>query len=822
MLYNELKTKEMKTLYKSLMAFAASLLLVPASMAQTTTPTPPRPYLLSGTSGFGFDKYVVDTTPDEHGEYTLRIETFATGEVTLTKKSTPSDIVLVLDASGSMAYECPQSSLTFAQQAVAQTTNYCYNAPVNYGNNYHRYYKLDDNYYQVNRGTVKVPNPAYDPENPDAAPATVNSNVLYFTANGTRYYLYGNSTDENGGLYPNNVPSDYPVISAQNAKIWNGTLYRYKTRQEVLKEAAIDFVDKIAQNDAEEVQPYLSPGKKGNQISVVQFTGNYTVDSNIYSDLSEKPNSTSASPYVRKAFTTVDNATNITNIKNAINKLPASGNTPHDAGMKLARLLLENLEATDPAIDPVYGTKARNKTVVFFTDGNPEVSNVSVCQVTYHATDEAYTIKNDLHGQVFSIGFNTSANTRKFLQYASSLYKDGRQNTTTGAWAAANYTGTLNDDGIPYFMEAGANGTDLSEVFDIISEYAGGGNTEYGNTSLMAIDLVSQDFVLPENVDVSRVKIYTVPCVGTTGETITDDKGNTHPQLAFATLDKDKVLSPNRGPIGNIWVRVPEVDEHGDPVLDDDDKPVYVWENKTNWDIDGTEDEPLVVNVDVANNSVSVRGFDYGKLWCGIDEEHENSEEFDKNDYPDTYVEGYRGFKLVIEFPILVKDGAIGGPDVLTNRAGSGLYQTDADGNKVGEPIVEYPKPALPIPVNLWIEKRGLKEGESANFTILRKLVHKESESDPDPEYENFTKLLITGAPGDVPVVVKLLNLDPRYFYKIKEEGWSWSYTNQAQDLETAPSTETITANPIVIENSYNDPDIKHAEAVKRNEMSEY
>ena len=124
--------------------------------------------------------------------------------------------------------------------------------------------------------------------------------------------------------------------------------------------------------------------------------------------------------------------------------------------------------------------------------------------------------------------------------------------------------------------------------------------------------------------------------------------------------------------------------------------------------------------------------------------------------------------------------------------------------------------------MNLWIEKRGLKEGESANFTILRKLVHKESESDPDPEYENFTKLLITGAPGDVPVVVKLLNLDPRYFYKIKEEGWSWSYTNQAQDLETAPSTETITTNPIVIENSYNDPDIKHAEAVKRNEMSEY
>lgn len=821
------KTKEMKHIYKSLMAIAASLLLIPAAKAQTTTP---RAYLLSGESGFGFDKYVVDTTPDEHGEYTLRIETFATGEVTMAKKSTPSDIILVLDASGSMNYECPQSAYTLAEQMIADTRNFAYNSNSIFANNYSRRYLKDGEYYVVTRAQISIPNPAYDPENPDAAPATVKTNTLYFTIGSTRYYLYGDQTDANGGVYEGNLPDDYPVITSQNATIWHGTLYRYSTRAEVLKKAAKDFVDLIAENDENEVRPYLPVGvTTGNQISVVQFTGNYDVDSNIYSDLSERPNATTQSPYVRKSFTTVDSQANIDAIKNAITKMPIGGNTPHDAGLKLARLLLEDLEANGfPAIHPTYGTTARNKTVVFFTDGNPEVSGSSFCKVTYNATIEACTIKSDLHGKIFSIGFNTSAATKKFLQYASSLYPDGRQTVDTGGNGKASYTGTMTTDDIPYFMEAGANGTDLSEVFDIISEYAGGGNTEYGNTSLMAIDLVSNDFVLPPDVDVSRVKVYTVPCVGViAGEAITDDKGNTHPQLAFADLDKDKILAPGRDPIGNIYVRVPVVDVDGNPVLDDDDQPTYTWENIENWDIDGTETEPLVVTVNPSDNSVSIRGFDYGKLWCGIDEEHVNSEEFDKDDYPDTYVPGYRGFKLVMEFPILVKDGAIGGPDVLTNRAGSGLYQTDADGNKIGEPIVEYPKPALPIPVNLWIEKQGLKEGESANFNILRKLVVKENESDPDPEYEHFTHLLITGAPDDEPVIVKLLNLDPRYYYKILEEGWSWTYSNQAQDQDTAPNTDPndpngVTTNPIVIKNTYDNPDVKHAEAVKRNELKSY
>ena len=44
------------------------------------------------------------SAPDENGLYTITLETYATGESSITETGIPVDIVLVLDVSGSMAY----------------------------------------------------------------------------------------------------------------------------------------------------------------------------------------------------------------------------------------------------------------------------------------------------------------------------------------------------------------------------------------------------------------------------------------------------------------------------------------------------------------------------------------------------------------------------------------------------------------------------------------------------------------------------------------------------------------------------------------------
>ncbi len=91
---------EMKKIYKSLMILAAALTLPLMLNAQTATA--PK-YKYDSNKHVGYNKYLVSDTPDENGEYTLRIENFITGNVEA--KARPTDFVMVLDVSGSMLYD---------------------------------------------------------------------------------------------------------------------------------------------------------------------------------------------------------------------------------------------------------------------------------------------------------------------------------------------------------------------------------------------------------------------------------------------------------------------------------------------------------------------------------------------------------------------------------------------------------------------------------------------------------------------------------------------------------------------------------------------
>ncbi|MBO4769030.1 MAG: hypothetical protein J5495_05805, partial [Bacteroidales bacterium] len=90
----------MKKIYKSLITLAAALTLPLVLNAQTATP--PK-YKYDAEKHIGYNKYLLSDTPDENGEYTLRIENFITGKVDA--KARPTDFIMVLDVSGSMLYD---------------------------------------------------------------------------------------------------------------------------------------------------------------------------------------------------------------------------------------------------------------------------------------------------------------------------------------------------------------------------------------------------------------------------------------------------------------------------------------------------------------------------------------------------------------------------------------------------------------------------------------------------------------------------------------------------------------------------------------------
>ena len=779
----------MKTIYKSLMALMAALLLVPGAKAQ---------YHLDSKSGFAFDKYVTSKNPDEHGEYTLHIETFATGEVKVEKKAIPSDIVLVLDASGSMNSNRMvhptlrikegnnSTKWTYSGVGAALTTNTCI---------FIRY--PDDKtgtYYRVQHG---------GPSGDRYMFFTIPADESTGTAAQTKY-IYGTYSATDASTYLHDERPATGAYPQDNSTIYTGPLYRYPKRTEALKSAVKLFIDKINENDSTSVLPYMEPddqGRKvGNQISIVQYHGDSKSQ-----DITTKAGDTNTKPLID--FTPVQN--HVSDLYAATDRVAASSNTPHDAGLKVAQLLLEDLNMNYKAFEGK--TRKRYRTVVFFTDGQPAGGNGGL-KIKQYSLQIANAMK--LHNEnptknqevkIFSIAFNprTGAGEKDdkgFLEHVSSNYAadcamDGSYNLSGTAMPA---------DEQNYYMDAGDPSMDIDSIFEAIAESVSGGGSEYDTIPLAAVDMVSSSFELPQNADVSRVKVYTAQCLGLTGETITVGEEQ-HKVLAFA----EPVLATGRDSV-KIWVYLPKLGPDGKPMKDELGKEIYEWKQDTR-DID----DVLTVEMDKTDKTVSIKGFDFEALWCGHDEKHQNVEYYDETDPNYGYhVPGYRGFKLIFEFPIVVEDGATGGPNVVTNLASSGVYQTDPDtGERTGLPIVKYPIPDLPIPINLVIEKHGLLPGESASFTILKKYVNP---TDPENNpYVPYNRVTLEGTEDGSPAVEKLLNLDPTFYYKLLEEGWSWSYSNQAQDL----TTETVTDNKFVIENTYDNPDVKHAEASKRNVM---
>ena len=865
----------MKKLYKTLLALAAVMTLGAVASAQDV------PYLRNPEHGLGYNKYLY--TEEGTGNRFIRIETFATGGGE--RKAIPADICLVLDNSGSMLYYyCLDESAYKPVLTQAEVE-----APVASGKDSllvvdTHYYLKGYTYERGSGGSFGASDQrgssykCFDKKpDDDATQISMMNCFRYAKHSDGKYYVVYHKTEthdgttwyylcykpENGSemyLYNNNFTSTRPTdtafksntktlfIGSKTGKIiidgtevaTNTLLYRAKTRMEKLLESVKAFIDQIYTNN-QLIEPELE-GRVGNQIAIVAFGEDNYSTTPYDPDYATGDYPAMANCRIVKIFTPANNDTNVAKIKGGLDRMNFLGNTSIGRGMRLAheafRLLREGNSAmdayemeddgvtykTDEAGHPIVN---RSKVVVMFTDGAPtKEGDCTIGSTTFTEYDatraRSIYYSNQLkkvdpgfnNAKVFTVGLNPDANATRFLKYVSSNY--GQVEYTGGA-SAGSYSPRTASSNL-YFMNAGAQ--DLKDVFNTIASIAGG-KSDVGGTSMVNIDIVSKSFRIPRGSAgddlASKIKVYTAQCLGLEPDKTYVDGGTTKHYLAFAEPKEIK----SRGPL-TLWTsNTPEGSTE------------VVWTKET-IDVDEgirvtVEDDP-----DEQNDVIKVTGFDYAKLWCGLDGDPNhstgtdaNTEDYTASDYGDydlgtgPYIKGYRGFKIIIDIPISLQNNAVGGPSVNTNEAGSGLLDPST-----GTLLVPYPIPQLTIPVNLWIQKEGLQKGESASFVILRKLAEATTEV-PTPAYEPFTNVLVSGETGvddngnsySKPVMVKLLNLDPAYYYKVVEEGWSWSYTSNAQDEETAPSTETILSNPIIIKNTPKPSTPKHDEAVKRNNM---
>lgn len=205
-------------------------------------------------------------------------------------------------------------------------------------------------------------------------------------------------------------------------------------------------------------------------------------------------------------------------------------------------------------------------------------------------------------------------------------------------------------------------------------------------------------------------------------------------------------------------------------------------EDRTKWN---NITSSVTLNVDPSTGEVTVEGYDYGEEWCGWDASKKNE--------AGVVVGGPHGHKLVLEIPIMAEPEAVGGPNVATNAPGSKLVVKDKTGAEIGS--YEFVSPAISLPVNIHIMKKGLGNGESAKFSLYRTELPVTTSStweyvtsvfvtngDSSPtevakdDNKSYPITYVRGLPSAIKKTVDEEDVLYKYVYKIIEDDWSWSY----------------------------------------------
>ena len=720
------------------------------------------------------------SSPFSDGTYWIKLETFATGNATYKMQSQPADIVLVLDYSGSMAqgfgpagehYDLLAEGYKYGDQA--------FNPRVESDR---RYYRFDGEYCEVKRGS-QPSGETYI--NGAGVEMEKNWQYLYFEANGTTYYLDDmNVTTTMPKKYSNDNSNGQP---GNNAVIWNGTLFQHKTdytasnwtRFRELKYAVAAFVDEIYHNDLYDDEGNLRPQPLGNRISIVTFTG-----SSSYIETG-----TASNGWVK--VTKSDGLKDESILKALFNR-STNSNTPVDKGMQNANTLLGQI-ADD---------RESNRTVVLFTDGLPYSGSSTWSDGTNRPTAikcirQAYIAKTTYKATVYSVciwpgDYTTDGGKAmmKYLESTSSNYP--KANPPANAGADYDPGERLPDDKAIYTKTPDQ---DLSSVFTEIARQSGGDS----NTSLSAatsnVDIISNSFILPDELSQSGAIITDYIKVFTAELDRIDDTGKylfkteilvDHSEDEYYTYDEN----------GNLTGGPFDVDEHIAPALvydEDTGKPV----------------------------GVKVTGFDYSSNWCGPIEDEI------------AHTTRYQGHKIIIMIPIKMNPDAVGGPNVQTNEEGSGIYV----GSVTGNPLIPFVSPTVSLPVNIYIEKTGIEGVESAKFLIERaslpvlpegqdEYTLQDIQGIPEANWKYVTTVFVTNSDnaqhdavsGNPVVRVKGLpasetvgGVQKGLVYRISEETWSWAYKPVGAKYHYTVTGQVN--NPFTFENETKNTTIKHAES---------
>lgn len=612
---------------------------------------------------------------EETGAYDITLEAYATGSkvISTVTSDVPTDIVLVLDQSGSMGDDFSTTTSDSWVSYGKRTNDANYNNRMDSSNNKKNrnlYYKLSDGgyaevriarseagtikkyteysgnnyscnhsgdtlYTEVNGQYVKVSvSSEYDYTSavyiytytytaPDNSPVTETSRgpfgdppfPIYKEETVTEYaYTYSYTVNGTRTDIGTSTGADTVFETEFYQKIPSGTKI---TRREALKNTAATFVNAVAEKAKGADRVLGTKDDISHRIAVVGFASQSDYGDN--TELLSIAGSNSGNVGVaynkitdqnlKDVLQNVDTSAGQAMVSNAIGALAANGATQTNLGLDMAQRIL--------SANPVQPNETRYRVVIVFTDGAPTSFDGFEKAAANDAITHAGAIKT-AGATVYTIGIFSGANaTSAGTEPTGDLDQDSSSLNSACNWFMQQVSSNNGTPRTPSYYLSAADTGSLSNIFQQIS-----GNIESGGSSStlteesVVRDIISPQFTLPAGATASDITLETYACTGKDGDT-------------------------------------------------------YTWRQN---------DTAMGATATIDGNNVSVTGFNFSDNYVGT--------------VTNNGIVTYRGHKLVIRFSVKPQPGFLGGNNVPTN-AGAGVYESkDSE-----TPVREFPQPTVNVPI---------------------------------------------------------------------------------------------------------------------------
>lgn len=690
-------------------------------------------------------------TANNDGSYTITLEAFATGSKVITEQKTdiPTDIVLVIDQSGSMKDPIGGYTYTAYRKGSGWNSRNYHNEeyyPLRHnGGSENLWHKLNNNeYFAVsveqkmvytaisgwsNRKYYDNQNSLYCLVSGEYKSVTVkreghlfSADEYWYTVDGQQIlYTTGDDSIPNFGQYA-------PLYQSVKKYIYSYTLngattvieesfgdgsspdtqfYRRDysssagdTRLNALKNAATTFANAVATKAAGEDGDINAPADNVNhRIAVVGFASgqryngtNYNYNNTeVFVGSNQYRYGTAAQGQYGNAFQNMNTSTGVGNVSASIEALSADGGTLTNLGLEMGNGIF--------GANPIAEGEKRNRVVIVFSDGVPGWSGYD-SDTANSAITQAGTAKNTYGATVYTIGIFPGAD-------ATSAGNQNGNETEKANWFMQRVSSNTQYPQSPsYYLSAADAGT-LNSIFQQISNQieTGGAETTLGSETVVK-DIISPYFTLPAGTTASGIRIDTYACTGKDGNTYTWSGTSGGPGGATATVDGDQV---------------------------------------------------------------SVTGFDFSENWCGTETDAQGNSTV-------------RGNKLVISFEVSPKSGFLGGNEVITN-ASAGIYENGS----AQTPVMTFEQPKVNVPIqdvtvtatdkNVYLKGEvtadQLKDGSEISVGDVKLDLSKATDTDKpyglDPWQTEYVDITVTVKDKDGNVISdKLENLTEDTTYTVE------------------------------------------------------